>query len=120
MAALDSCKFLHKAIYDKLLLSYNDITNNDMSGFAYPVVEFFQLVGVCNKVANDFDCISSADFSDAMGYLNHQVAHRNNKSSGFFDDFAKFVGNRPYLLYYYLWLLQILYLQNLTVPTLPA
>ena len=83
MAALDSCKFLHKAIYDKLLLSYNDITNNDMNGFAYPVVEFFQLVGVCNNVANDFDCISSADFSDAMGYLNfhYQAVHRNNKSS---------------------------------------
>ena len=104
IAALDSCKFLHKAIYDKLLLSYNDITNNDMSGFAYPVVEFFQLVGVCNKVANDFDDISSADFSDAMGYLNfhYQAAHRSNKSSGFHDDYAKFVGNRPYLLYYHL------------------
>ena len=120
MAVLDSRKFLHKAIYDKLLLSYNDITNNAISGFAYPEVEYFQLVGVCNNVANDFDCISSADFSDVMGYLNYQVAHRNNRSSGFFDDFAKFVENRPYLLYYYLWLLQILYLQNLTVPTLPA
>ena len=55
MAALDSHKFLHKAIYDKILLSYNDITNNAISGFAYPLVEYFQLVGICNNVANDFD-----------------------------------------------------------------
>ena len=122
MAALDSRKFLHKEIYDKLLSSYNDITNNAISGFAYPEVEYFQLVGVCNNVANDFDCISSADFSDAMGYLNfhYQVAHRNNKASGFHDDFAKFVGNRPYLLYYHLWLIQTPCLQNFAVPTLPA
>ena len=103
MAALDSHKFLHKAIYDKLLLPYNDITHNAISRFAYPEVKFFQLVGVCNNVANDFDDISSADFSDAMGYLNfhYQAAHRNNKSSGFCDDFVKFVGNRPYLLYHH-------------------
>ena len=56
-----------------------------------------------------------------MGYLNfhYQVAHRKNKSSGNHDDFAKFVGNRPYLLYYHLWLLQVPSLQNLAVPTLP-
>jgi hypothetical protein len=41
MAALDSRKFLHKEIYDKLLSSYNDITNNAISGFAYPEVEYF-------------------------------------------------------------------------------
>ena len=104
MAAWDSHKFLHKAIYDKILLSYNDITNNAISGSAYPLVEYFQLVGICNNVANDFDDISSADFSGAIGYLNfhYQAAHRSNKSSGFHDDYAKFVGNRPYLLYYHL------------------
>jgi hypothetical protein len=58
MAALDSQKFLHKEIYDKLLSSYNGITNNAISGFAYPEVEYFQLMSVCNNVANDFDCIS--------------------------------------------------------------
>ena len=35
MAALDSRQFLHKAIYDILLLSYNDTTNNAISGFAF-------------------------------------------------------------------------------------
>ena len=62
MAALDSRKSIHKKIYDRLLSSYNDKTNNAMSGFAYPEVEYFHLVGVCNNVANDFDCISSVDF----------------------------------------------------------
>ena len=102
MGALYSWKSLHKEIYDNLLSSYNDITNNAISGFAYPEVEYFQLVGVCNNVANDFDCISSADFSNTMDYLifHYQVAHRNNKASGVHDDFAKFVSNHPYLHYY--------------------
>ena len=122
MAAMDRLKFLHKEIYDKHLSSYNDKTTNAISGFAYPEVEYFQIVGVCNNVTNDFDCISSADSNDAMGYLNfhYQVAHRNNKSSGFHDDSAKFVGNCPYLLYYHLWPLQTPCLQNPAVPTLPA
>jgi hypothetical protein len=122
MAALDSQKFLHKEIYDKCVSCYNDKTNNPISGLAYPEVEYFQLVGVCNNVANCFDCISSADFSDAMSYLNfhYQVAHINNKASGFHVDFAKFVGNRPYLLYYHLWLLQTPCIKNFAVPTLPA
>ena len=55
---------------------------------------------MCSNVVHDIDCISSADFSDAMGYLNfhYQVAHRNNKASGFHDDFAKFVGNHDLII----------------------
>ena len=35
MAALDSQHFLHRAIFNILLLSYNDTTNNAISGFAF-------------------------------------------------------------------------------------
>ena len=82
MAALKSCNFMYKAMYDKLLLSDNDMRNNATSGFVHSEVEYFQLVGICNNVTHDFDCISSTDFSDTTDYLNYQVAHRNNKSSG--------------------------------------
>ena len=82
-APLDSRKFLHKTIYNRLLTSCNDITNNFICGFAYPEVKHFQLVGVYKNTANDFVCISSADLNDAMGYLNfnYKAAHKQNKSS---------------------------------------
>ena len=51
--------------------------------------------------------------------FHYQVAHWKNKSSGNHDDFEKYVGNYPYLLYFHLWLLQVPSLQNLAVPTLP-
>ena len=121
MADLDSRRFLHKSIYDKLLLSYHDSSCQVINGFAFPEVLYFENAGVPAEITNNFDVISSQDFSDVMGYLNfhYQVAHRKNKSSGNHDDFEKFVGNRPYLLYYHLWLLQVPSLQNLAVPTLP-
>ena len=48
------------------------------------------------------------------------MAHRKNKSSESHDDFANYVGTRPYLLYYHLWLDQFPCCQNLAVPTLPS
>ena len=56
-----------------------------------------------------------------MGYLNfhYQVAHRKKKTSASHDDFEKFVGKHPYLLYYHLWLFQVPSLQNLGVLALP-
>ena len=121
MAALDSCQFLHKAIHDFLLLSYNDTTNNVINGFASPEEMYFEQAVVSIDFASEFDVLTSKDFSDVMGYLNfhYQVAHRKNKSSGSHDDFANFVGTCPYLLYYHLWLYQVPCLQNLAVPTLP-
>ena len=120
IADLNSCCFVHKDIYDKLLLSYYDLTGESISGFAFPEIQYFEHVGVCNNIAADFDNISSQDFSDAMSYLNfhYQVAHRNNKASRSQRYFIHFVGNQPYLLYYHLWLQQIRCLQNLAVPTL--
>ena len=107
-ADLDSQCFLHKSIYDKLLLS-NQVSSCDaISGFAFPEVFYFENAGVPFDIANNFDVISSQDFSDAMGYLNfhYQVAHRKNKSSGNHSNFEKFAGNHPYLHYYHLWHLQ--------------
>ena len=122
IADLDSRHFLHKSIYDKLLLLYHDSSFDAIGGFAFPEVFYFENAGVPFDIANNYDVISSQDFSDAMGYLNfhYQVAHRNNKSSGNHNDFEKFVGNFPYLLYYHLWLLQVPCLQNHAIPTLPA
>jgi hypothetical protein len=121
MADFDSCCFLHKSIYDRLLLSYHDSSCQAIYGFAFPKEFYFENAGVPSEITNNFDVISSQDFTDVMGYLNfhYQVAHRENKLSGNHDDFEKFVGNRPYLLYYHLWLLQVPSLQNLAVPTLP-
>ena len=106
MVDLDSPCLVHNCIYDKLLVSYYDLTCESISGFAFPEIQFFEHVGVCNNIAADFDNISSEDFPDAMSYLNfhYQVAHRNNKASGSHKDFIHFEGNRPYLLYYHLWL----------------
>ena len=109
MAALVCCQSLHKAIYDILLLSYNDTTNHGISGFDIPEVAYFQQTGVCIDIPSDFDILSSRDFSDIMEYLNfhYQVADRKNKSSGCHDDFENFVGTHPYLHYYHLWLTQV-------------
>ena len=98
MADLDSHRFLHKSIYDKLLLSYHDSSCQAINGFAFPEVLYFENAGVLSEITNNFDVISSqdfSDFSDVMGYLNfhYQVAHRKIKSSGNHDDFEKFVGN---------------------------
>jgi hypothetical protein len=103
-----------------LLLSYNDTTNNVISGFALPEVMYFEQAGVYIDFASEFDVLTSKDISDVLGYLNfhYQVAHRKDKSSGNHDDFANFVGTCPYLLYYHLWLDQVPCLQNLAVPTL--
>ena len=104
MADLDSCHFLHKSIYDSLLLSYHDSSCQAKNRFAFREVLNFENTGVPSKIANNFDVISSQDFSNVIGYLNfhYQVAHGKNKSSGNHDDFEKCVGNRPYLLYYHL------------------
>ena len=88
MTALESCQILHKAIYDILLLSYNDTTNTVIHGFAFPEVVYFEQEGVSIDVAFEFDVLTSQDFSVVMGYLNfhYQVAHKKNKSSESHDD----------------------------------
>ena len=101
MAALDSRQFLHKAIYDIMLLSYNDTTNNAVSGFAFLEVVYFEQAGVCIDITFDFDVITSKDTIDIMGYLDifiiswHSV--RTNHQSVMMN-FANFVGMCPHPL----------------------
>ena len=104
--SLDSCQFLHKAIYDILLLSYKDTTTSVINGFAFLDIMCFEQAGESIDVASEFDVLTLKDFSNLMGYLNfhYQVAHRKNKSSGSHANFTNFVGTHPYLLFYHLWL----------------
>jgi hypothetical protein len=119
MADLESCCFLHTSMFERLLLSYYDSSCQAINGFAFPEVFYFENAGGPSEIANNFDIISSKDFSDVVGYLNfhYQVAHWENKSSGNHDDFEEIVGSNPYLLYYHLWLLQVPSLQNPADPT---
>ena len=84
MVDLDSCRFLHKSIYDRLLLSYQDSTCQAINGFAFPEVFYFENDGVPSEITNSFDVLSSQDFSSVMGYLNfhYQVAHRKINLQG--------------------------------------
>ena len=104
IADLDSQCFLHKSIYDKILLSYHDSLCDGICGFPFPEVFYLETAGVPFDIASKFDVISSQDFSGAMGYLSfhYQAAHRNNKFSGNYNDFEEFVCNRPYLLFNHL------------------
>ena len=75
--SLDSQQVLHELIYDMLLLTYKDTTNNVINGFAFSDMMYFEQAGVSIDVASEFDVLTSKDFSDVMGYLNfhYQVAH---------------------------------------------
>ena len=59
MSDLDSRCFLHTSIYDKLLLSYDDSSCQDINGFAFPEVFYFENAGVPAEITNNFDVISS-------------------------------------------------------------
>ena len=81
MAALDICQFLHKAIFDILLLSYNDSTKNVVNIFAFPEEMYFEQAGVSIDVASEFDVLPSKDFSDVMGYLNFIIRWHTERSN---------------------------------------
>ena len=59
MADSDSQLFLHKWVYDKLLLSYHDSSCDAISGFAFPEVFYFENAGVPFDIAINCDVISS-------------------------------------------------------------
>jgi hypothetical protein len=84
MVDLNSHHFLHKSIYNRLLLSYHDSSCQAKNRFAFPEVLYFENASVPSEIANNFDVISSQDFSDVMGYLNfhYQVAHRKKNLQG--------------------------------------
>jgi hypothetical protein len=124
LAVIDAREFKHKAVYDKLLDTYQstDDALQHIGQFAFKENHFFESSGVSLTCTEDFDQLESADVKSAMEYLNfhYQDAFRKFKLSGNHDDFEKFVGTRPYLFYYHLWLVQVPGFHNLAVATLPS
>ena len=78
-------------------------------------------MGLVDDVPSKFDDIDAYDFEHIMLYLQHhyRIAYRKNQNSGSHADFKNFVGDKPVLLYYHLWLVQIPDLMALAVPSLP-
>jgi len=120
---LDAREFKNKRIYDALVITYLDRETDpcDNGQMSYPDDPFFGALGIGNETPDDYDILTSLYFAEAMDYLNHHyaVAHRNWKKSGTHDDFEKFVGQRAYLYYYFLWLQDVPILKNLAVAALP-
>ena len=67
MADLDSHCFLHKSIFDRLMLSYHDSSCQAIHGFAFPEVFYFENACVPSEIAYNFDLISFQDFKDVIG-----------------------------------------------------
>ena len=120
---LDAREFKNKRVYDALVLTYLDRETDpcDNGAMSYPDNPFFDSLGISNETPDNYNVLTSLYFAEAMDYMNHHyaVAHRNWKKSGTHDDFEKFVGQRPYLYYYFLWLQDVPILKNLAVAALP-
>jgi hypothetical protein len=71
--------------------------------------------------AAEFDVLTSEELKDVMEHINHwyRHAHRNRKKSCNHGKFEDFVGDKPFVYYYHLWLQEIPRLLSLAVPTLP-
>ena len=142
-------KFANKPTYDKLLLTYLDISADNMAidyiGFDD---QYLNDCGISDEYASQFDTLTSEDLCKVLDYVVYwyNVADRNNKTSGMYyvqpttiillsallahvlssriletgnhADFNQFVGSRPYVYYYHLWLLEIPHLRFLAVPEL--
>jgi hypothetical protein len=120
---LDAREFKNKRIYDALVITYLDRETDpcDNGQMSFPDDPFFDALGIDNDTPDDYDTLTPLYFAETMEYLNfhYAVAHRNWKKSGTHDDFEKFVGQRAYLYYYYLWLVDVPILKNLAVAALP-
>ena len=57
-----------------------------------------------------------------MDYIHQhfRISYRNGKTSGKHSVFGKFVGNKAYLFYYFLWLQEVPHFMTFAVPQLPA
>ena len=80
------------------------------------------MAGIDSYYPKTYDALFSVKFSMAMGYIDYlyQIAYRNKKKSGSYDDFVNFVGSRPYIYYYHSWLCQVPHLLNYAVSLLPT
>ena len=128
MRDLDTRQFRNKDVFDNLLQTYMAMTiaSDHIDLIAFPDNPYLQaMLGVVSgdvPFASEFDALTSEELKDVMEYLNHwyQHAHRNSKKSGNHGNFEDFVGNKPYVNYYHLWLQEFPHLFALAVPILPG
>jgi hypothetical protein len=122
MQDLDTRQFANKKTYDKLLLTYMDsTTENDAVNFVcFSPNEFLDSCGINDDQASTFDVLDSKQLKQVLDYIVHhyKISHRNNQTSGNHADFHQFVGCRPFVYYYHLWLREIPHLSYLAVPAL--
>ena len=122
MQELDSRQFVNKRTYDKLLLTYLDTSNeNDAINFiGFGGNEYMLSCGIDADRASEFDVLTSEELKQVLDHVVYwyNVSLRNNRASGNHADFHQFVGCRPFVYYYHLWLLEIPHLSFLAVPTL--
>ena len=91
---------------------------------AFPDNTYLQAMGLLSgdvPFAAEFDVLTSEELKDVMEYVNHwyRHAHRNSKKSGNHGNFEDFVGDKPFVYYYHLWLQEVPHLLSLAVPHLP-
>jgi hypothetical protein len=127
MRDLDTRQFLNKEVFDNLLHTYLEmsIAADHIGLIAFSDNPYLQAMGVVDGAvpfAAKFDVLTSEEFKDTMAYINHwyQHAHRNSKMSGSHGNFEDFVGDKPFVYYYHLWLQEIPHLFALAVPTMPS
>jgi hypothetical protein len=122
MQELDARQFVNKRTYDKLLQSFLDTTvDNDAINFVgFGTDEYLLSCGITENHSSTFDVLTSKELKQVLDYIVHwyNVSLRNNKTSGNHADFHQFVGCRPFVYYYHLWLMEIPHLSFLAVPVL--
>lgn len=122
MQELDSRQFVNKRTYDKLLLTYLDTSDeNDAINFiGFGSDEYMLSCGIDEDHASKFDVLTSEELKQVLDHVVYwyNISLRNNRASGNHADFHQFVGCRPFVYYYHLWLVEIPHLSYLAVPTL--
>ncbi len=126
MRDLDIRQFRNKGVFDKLLKTYlaMSIAADHIHLIAFPDNPYLQAMGLLSgdvPFAAEFDVLTSEELKDVMEYINHWYRHayRNSKKSGNHGNFEDFVGDKPFVYYYHLWLQEIPHLLSIAVPTLP-
>jgi len=122
MQELDARQFANKRTYDKLLRSYSDTSmeNDAINYIGFGTDEYLLSCGIAEDHASNFDVLTSRELKQVLDYIVHwyNISLRNNRSSGNHADFHQFVGCRPFVYYYHLWLIEIPHLSFLAVPIL--
>jgi hypothetical protein len=86
MQDLDTCHFLKKDVYNKVLHTYLEmsIAADHIEIIAFSDNPYLQAMGKVDGIvpfASEFDVLASEELKDTMAYINHwyQHAHRNRK-----------------------------------------